>query len=427
MPSKSAGQYRRGTRYSVSYPNLPSLVKKPAHVELRQNQYGHDVLIMKFLMSSDYWTSVLKTGEPVKFSWTNDKSTHEWYGYVNFVTQEYASQRQQEMEVHCVGSTFPMKNRIARTFTNKTIPEIAGILASENGFRFIGKNHPRRFETIQIANQSYWEWLVINAKKIGYGIVIKGMDLYYKPLDDLIDQSMQDVPFLVSYGTQLPTNSMLMDRTLNYLKVYSGDYLENNQHKRSSKLVGGVNPFTGKAFTVSSTPANTGVSLRSELSDVLFSENHSEQVSNDAFSANLLAEGLANLARFSIPAKIRCQGDSRIRPFSPVYVQGTSPMTDGYWLVKEVIHRFALIGDYEIEMTVLSDGFGKVNETEVRKDFSGVIGTIDVEQVLANRQPITTASDVVLDNKGNLYKEIGHGFLRTPARWKALNIEPLGV
>lgn len=427
MTSKGAGQYRRGTRYSVSYPNLPSLVKEPAHVELRQNQYGHDILIMKFLMTSDYWASVLKTGEPVKFSWSNDKSTHEWYGYVNYVTHESAAQRKQEMEVHCVGSTFPMKNQVFRTFSNKSIPEVAGIIASENGFRFIGKNHQRRFETIHIANQSYWEWLVINAKKIGYGIVVKGMDLYYRPLDELIDQSMQDVPFLVSYGTQLPTNSLLLDRTLNYLKVYSGDYLENNQHKRASKLVGGVNPFTSQAFTAISTPAQTGVSLRSELSDVLFSEHHSEQVSNDLPSATLLADGLANLARFSIPARVRCQGDSRIRPFSPVYVEGTSAMTDGYWVVKDVIHRFALIGDYEIEMTVLSDGFGKVNETAIRKDFAGVVGTINVEHVLANRQPIATTSDVVLDNKGNTYKETGHGFLKTPARWKAINLEPVGV
>jgi hypothetical protein len=382
---------------------------------------------MKFLMSSDYWTSVLKTGEPVKFSWSNDKSTHEWYGYVNFVTQEYASQRKQEMEVHCVGSTFPLKDQIARTFTNKSIPEIAGIIAKENGFRFIGKNHARRFETIHISNQSYWEWLVINAKKIGYGIVIKGMDLYYRPLDDLIDQSMQDVPLLVSYGTQLPTNSMLIDRTLNYLKVYSGDHLEHHTHKRANKSVGGVDPFTGKAFTAKATPSTTGIALRNDLSDVIFSERHSEQVSNDQYSATLIAEGLANLARFSISARVRCQGDSRIRPFSPVYVQGTSPMTDGYWVVKEVIHRFALIGDYEIEMTVLSDGFGQVNETDVRKDFAGVVGVISVEQVLSNRQPITTPSDVTLDNKGALYKEVGHGFLKTPARWKALNIEPLGV
>jgi hypothetical protein len=102
-------------------------------------------------------------------------------------------------------------------------------------------------------------------------------------------------------------------------------------------------------------------------------------------------------------------------------------MTDGYWIVKDVVHRFALIGDYEIEMTVLSDGFGKVNETDIRKDFAGVVGTINVEQVLANRQPIATPSDVVLDNKGNTYKETGHGFLKTPARWKAINLEPVGV
>jgi len=420
-------QYRRGTRYSVSFPNLPSLVKQPSHINLVQKQYHHDVLTLKFLMVSEYWVTVLKTGEPVKFTWSNGKSDNEWYGYVNLITKENVAQRKQEMEIQCIGSSFPLKEQVSRAFSFKTIPEVAAIIAKENGLRFVGENHQRRFDDLFIYNQSYWEWLVTNAKKIGYGITLKGLDLHFRPLDKLIDQSMQDVPILASYGTQLPTNSLYFDRNLDYFKVFSGDHVELGTAIRANKQVGGVDPITGKAFVATSNPKDVGIALRSDLSDVIFTEHHSEQVVNDVQSAELTAQGLASLARFSIPAKVKCQGDGRIRPFSPVYIQGTGDSTNGYWVVKEVIHRFALIGDYQIEMTVLSDGLGKDNTTDVRKDVVGVVGTVNVEEALSGKTAVTQSVSVVLDNPSPVYSELNHGFLKTPARWKSLGSELIGV
>ena len=129
----STSKYRRGTTYSVSFPTVPSLTTLPRRVELIQESYRHDILIMEFSKTSDKWFALMKTGVPVKFSWTQGLISNTWVGYVSFTKKTVAGQIEEIMEVHCVGTTFALKDSATKVFRNKTIPQMVDELVTGFG------------------------------------------------------------------------------------------------------------------------------------------------------------------------------------------------------------------------------------------------------------------------------------------------------
>ena len=420
MSSISDVQYRRGTKYKFEFPNIPSFTKLPIQVEIIQKQYAHDVLKLKYLMTSAKWEQLLQTGEPIKFTWENAKSTSVWYGYVYMVTMETAAQRENKMEVVCIGSTFPLKQQVTRVFTNVTIPEVAADIAKEHGFAFIGDNHSRRFDQLVITGESYWEWLVSQAKRIGYGMVIDGMDFLFRPVDQLISQSENNIPVLGFEGTQFPVGTRAVERTLDYFKVTNADALEDDVERRTVKHVGGVDPITGELHISTDNPTDVPKSLREIVAPTLFDEYRNDHVIHNATDAYATAQGLAELARFSNPATIKCQGDSRIRPFAPVVIGGTGASSDGYWMVKEAKHRMSLIGEYQIEALIVTDGRGEVAQEYFKTDGYSRNGQVNVDAVLANGANTASRLDdtsVRLITPNVSVKETDRGSALAPSKW----------
>jgi hypothetical protein len=416
------GQSRRSTPWGVNFPTLPSLSKQPRRVELIQKRGRHDVLVMEFTTVSPIWFDVLKTGIPMEFTWKQKSNTGNWIGYVSHVTKTVISQKENVMEVHCVGSSYPLKERATRVFENSTIPEAIETIGMEFGFKVISDVHTTRFPQLVMAGHSYWEWIQEQVQKIGFAAVVDGMTITVRSIDAFIDQQITNTPLLQTSGSDFPTNTQFFDRTLDYFKVFSGENMENSSgHLRSVKHTAGVDPITKLPFFSSDSPDKVGVNLRSTASDVLFNEYRSDHVANSVQHADDLSTGSANTGRMNLPAKIKCQGDPRIRPWMPVYISGTGSNTDGYWVVLESKHMFARVGDYQIEALIATDGTGKSVETVFRPATGSLVGVVNLsEEIKGNSSTPNTykKSSVKLSVPQMLLKESSQGFHRTPSRWK---------
>jgi phage protein D len=322
------------------------------------------------------------------------------------------------MEVHCISSGFPLKERSNRVFKNKTIPEAAKIIASEHGFNFVGDTHPRRFDQLTMAGHSYWEWLQEQAKRIGFAVVVDGMDLIFKPIDKIFDASLSSVPSMNMFAANLPMNSLAMDRTLDSFKIKNGEHIESNQYNRAVKNVGGVDPLTGKSIRAKSSPNKVGRNTRAKTGDVLFTEHRSDQVANSYDAVSSSANGAAQMARMNIPAKVMGQGDPRMKPYRTVLINGTGEQTDGFWVINEVHHMFHKIGDYQVEMTISTDGSGKLIPDAFRRTPNGSVGTIDLTQAVISGKAISKPTVAKLASKQPVLREGNQGYLRTPSVWK---------
>jgi hypothetical protein len=418
MANLDVTKNRRNTEYSILFPTLPSLSAFPSKAQLIQKPYHHDVLILEFTQTSPTWFEVVKTGVPVQFSWKQGQYSNTWIGYVSFVNKKVAGQIQEPMEVHCVGSTFPLKERTTKVFTNLSISAAVEEIVTNFGFKFVGEDTGVIYDQIAIAGHSYWEWIQEQAKILGYGVVVDKMLFYFRPLDKLIDQFATSVPVLSMLVKETGINSHFLDRTLDSFRVINGEHVEGVGAPRTVKNSGGVDPLTGLPVFSTSSPNTVGNNIKYYTNDVLFSEVLSSSVAHDTRRAVEASEGAAHLGRFNMPAAIKCQGDPRIRPFAPIVVDNTGLLTDGFWIATEVHHKFARIGDYQIEMKATIDGTGIDNITTTRPGTISPVGMVNLVEALNNSGNYTSVANFSLVIKSTVTKETRQGFNRTPAVWR---------
>lgn len=418
----SYGKYRRGTFFSITFPTMPTLDKKPLEVKLTQAQNHHDVLTMTFRQTGNQWFDDIPTGLPVKFTWTTAGISTDWVGYVSYVSKVVTSLRDRTMEVRCVGASFPLKERTTKTFVDKTIPEAVAELASSLGLEYYGDPHPRKFPQLMIAGHSYWEWIQEQAKRIGYAVYVEGVTLYFRDIDKLITQNSIAVPTLSIEDQSSRDGQNIYDRTLEYFKVYKGDFIEDGSALRANKHIGGVDPITQESFLGNASPNDFSKGLRQDTMETLFQEYRTDQVALSSKDAQEAARSAAQLGRFNLPAKVRGQGDYRFRPYATVRVAGTGPTSDGNWVIKEVEHIFDKYGKYMVEMTILTDGIGvSLNE---EAGYQGGLGkdTVNISKILSNSGAITSSRATSSPVLNNPYQETSHkelGFHKSPSRWAA--------
>ena len=412
-------KYRRSTFYKVTFPTAPSLKAAPTSVELKQEKGSHDILTLKFKRPSAFWFQVLKTGTPVVFNWNQNGIVNAWAGYVNVVSKQTASQVEQEFKIVCVGTSYVLKTKSQRVFKNTTITEAVEVIAKEFNFRFVGVPTSRRFETLAIAGQSYWEWLQQQASRIGYTCMVKNGTLYFTPVDNLITRFISNSSVLAAEPVATPSDGKVFDRTLDSFTVLNSDYLDHNLlPQRTARVTSGVNPVTGQVFGASSSPNRHGTALRQKETPTLFSA-YSEEVVHSSTSARYAAYEEARAVQFSTVAHVIGQGDPRMHPYSTVLVQGTGTETDGYWVIASVTHTFAFTGQYSIEGRVMSDGLGKTISTAVRKPDGNTHGTVNLTTAALSglRSNEAAATPLRLISKTPIYVESQQGFSQLGTVW----------
>lgn len=396
------GKFRKGTSYTVEYPTIPTIKIQPKELILTQKQKSHDVLVLNYFGTSLKNSKLLKTGVPIKFSWKQGSRKMEWLGYVSSVSRKAGTQKSKPMKVYCVGSSFVLKQRKTKTYKNKTIPEVAAIIAKQNKLRFVGENHTRRFPQLVISGHSQWEWLHEQANRIGYAMYVQGTNLVFRPVDKLIDEFSSDAPLYQMWSPAIPKQFSQVDRTLDSVDVMVGENIEYFGSSRGTKQVGGVDPVTSKSFTARKSPTSTGSAVRSSVSATLFDDFRTEQVANFSIDAKDAAEGAAQLARFNLPAKAMGQGDPRVHPYRVLFVEGTGEQTDGFWLVHSVVHKMSFSGFYNVELTIAIDGTEQNKKNAKRSQDKGIKGRINLKQLMATQSSFSVADNSYTLNLGDV-------------------------
>lgn len=412
-------KYRRSTGWEVYFPTIPSLFAQPGEVDLFQEHGSHDVLEMLFIRPSGTWEKYLETGTPVVFTWSQGSLTSNWIGYVTHVKAQNAVQERRELKVICSSATYLLKERATKTWTNKSITDVAKLIADEFGLNILTEPSRRKFEQLSITGETYWEWLRHHANKIGYGLTFRGTDLVLKPLDKLLNESTYNSPVLSIRGSYTSANVAALDRTLDDFTLNKSDFNEANDNLFTRKNVSGVNPITSKALSKTATPSNSSASSRTFMPAARFTEFTKEVVHSDSF-ARLAAKDTASNSSFTFIAKARGQGDPRIAPLNAVQILGTGTASDGYWVVDKVHHAFNITGLYEVDMTLRTDGVGNTVSSPFRRAASNTSNTINVEQKVVDslKRDSSSYRPARLNTKTFPVTELNQGFSGGDITWR---------
>ena len=417
--SKKQGKNLRSTRIYVEFPTMPSLADRPSYIDIYQEQYHHEIAVLSFNRTSERRFKDIPTGLPVQVTWAQGRRKKVWIGYVSHVEKTVQGSFEQPMSIHCVGASYPLKERATRTFQNMTVPEVAKLIANEFGMKLVSDNHPTRFSQLSMTGHSYWEWLVEHAKKIGYALYVDGTTIYLERFDRVIARKQTDTALLFFDGKYLPPRSRHVDRTLHYFKVLKGDGIETNQFLRTNKVTAGVSPYSTSITSKEVAPNQTGIGVREITSDVLFKEYRNDVVAQDPDIARELAKAAASMSRFNIPAKVKCIGDVRISPFVPVQILGTGTKTDGMWITQKVRHNIRSNGEYDIEAVVLTDGTGANNSYGARVNVVNQVGYVNTSEALREGGILKPDSKFYISSGVGKVSPAGAGFTKDRARWKA--------
>jgi hypothetical protein len=209
---------------------------------------------------------------------------------------------------------------------------------------------------------------------------------------------------------------MIVSPTLDLFKPRIGDHFDKSLHSRKEKVISGVDPVTGKFYSVSSSPETTGKNLRQDTKAPLFKQNLPTVISGDKEIAKTFAKGHAELSRFSITAEGSGQGDPRFAPYKTIEINGTGDTTDGFWVIQKATHFVAWDGRYTVDFTCISDGTGGNKSTSSRPSGSETFPIVKINTTGKPKKPTSTK----LTAKTAMLSQSNAGFKLTPRRWTGL-------
>jgi phage protein D len=344
--------------FTVNFPTMPTFSPEFRGMRLIQKQYKHDILVLYSHDLSDTVLQTLPTGVPIEVTIRVNSQAKIWRGFVSFVAREEGSGVEFTTRVHCLGSSFPLKKRDNRVFSNVSISEAVAIIAEENGFEAFIEPHPEKFAQLTMAGHSYWEWMVEQAKRIGYTLRVDGSALWFQSVDSTIAASLTDSPEFTQESSY-PKNGASKERNMTFFRVLRGDYIETPGEINTEKAVSGVNTSSGTTFAADSMNEEYRTQLREGSDRARFTEYRSDQVVPSLRSAQFRSAGIRSLARYTVPAQAHVAGNPKIIPFGTIQVTGVNEYLDGYWVVSEVEHYLQAIGTYTSEVRLLGDGKGR--------------------------------------------------------------------
>jgi len=409
-------QNRAGSKFTVTYPDFPSVIIQPHNVSIHQEIGSQDVVELSYTRFNAFYQKVLKTGVPVSITWKNDKTSGTFIGYVMDVTPVVQQSIYRPTIIRCIGASLSLKEGGYKIWKNQTGAQIVSSIAKGFGLKPVVTEDNVIFSQQSLAGHTHWEKLQEIAKRKGYVAQCYGTELHFHPLDKMIDVAMTTIPifsFTEPYGT--PWSSVL-SQTLDHFRPTSGDFFSHANNKRTTKTVSIVDPITAKLTTYSHKANTVGKNLRQTTKDPLFKETLPGVVTGTEKMAESLASAHAQLSRFSIHAEGRGQGDPRVAPYRTIEINGTGSTTDGFWIIKKVVHKMILDGRYSMEFTCMSDGLD-------RNISSGSRPAIASKATVRNLNYETTTGTTVkptsvkLNAVSPLISQTNAGWNVTPRRW----------
>lgn len=405
------------------YPEFPTFKLTPMNFTLIQEERSHDVLIIRYQLFGGWYNKALQTGTPVKVTWQNSrKAKGAFFGHVMSVKRKKAPQLDQELEVRCVSSSFPLKNTASNIWQNKTVPEVVKSIGKKTGMKVVVSPNSMRFSQLSQFGTSYWQFLQELAYKVGFACYVQNSTIYFLDLDTVLKKKSTSMPLLSfsSDGVEgfMPQFHAPIEKTLDFFEPMLGDYIEDDdQPTRARKHITAVDPITGKSYDSQNDPKK-GQTTRKKSAQVVFDDNTSFDVANSKMAADNLTKAKSARARFHIPAKFEAQGDPRIRPYGFVEVTGIDSTNDGVWMVRSVTHEVSRRGHYSCYGVVTSEGRGQSEKSSTRYKNGTAIPTLNLADY-GDGDSLSLPSAPSLTKPLFAYNEQDTGYEVSPRTWRA--------
>lgn len=411
-------QNRYDNNFKVVFPDFPGFTQAPYSLTLTQSMGKHDVIEIFYSTINISYLKSLTTGVAVEITWSNDKVLETFVGYVSDLEYPTSSAIQKPLTITCLGASYPFKEKRQKIWKNATASEVATELATFNKLKPVVTKSDIRFPQISFSGHSQWQKLQELAKTIGFACQVIGVELHFHPIDVIIDKFLTTVPVMAFLDPHITPMNQFASQTLDHFETVQGDFGNFRGNTKATKVVGGVDPLTGKIYKSTSSPTSVGKNIRAKNKDPLFYDIDTSAVIIDGITSQNLANANAQLGRLSIPGYGFGQGDPRIAPWRTVEVRGTGEASDGFWIVSSAIHTLNADGKYNVEFNCVTDGSGSNKTSALRPSSAGTVPTVNLTQAITTGANVPTTYK--LSNPAPMINQVSTGYNVVPRRWVAV-------
>lgn len=409
-------QNRTGSKFKVTYPDFPTMNIPPHHIKIYQETGSQDVVELSYTRFNPFFQKVLKTGVPIQITWSNDKASETFIGYVMDVTPVVQQSLYNPTIVRCISASLALKEGGYKIWRNKTAAQVVTDVASKFRLKPVVTEDNTIFSQHSMHGHTHWEKLQEIARRKGYVCHAYGSELHFHPIDKMINLAMTTIPVLSFMETYTNPWASVMSQTLDHFKPTGGDFFSHAENKRTTKTVSVIDPLTASLSTFAKNANGVGKALRENTKDPLFKEVLSGVIAGTKKMAESLSEAHAQLSRFSIHAEGRGQGDPRMAPHRTIEINGTGSVTDGFWVIKKIVHMLTVDGRYQVEFTCMADGTEKNKSNAFRPSTAGPVPTRNLNQELLTGTTVK-ATSVKLNGATPMIAQTAAGWKVTPRRW----------
>jgi hypothetical protein len=411
-------QNRYGNNFKVVFPDFPGFDQTPYSLTITQSMGKHDVMEIHYSTINISYLKALSTGVAVEITWTNDKVSGTFVGYVSDLEYPTSSAIQKPLTITCLGASYPLKEKRQKIWKNATASEVAIDIARFNKLKPVVTPSDIIFPQISFSGHSQWQKLQELAKTIGYACQVIGVEMHFHPIDVIIDEFLTTIPVLAFLDPHITPMNQFASQTLDHFESVQGDFGNFRGNTKATKIVGGVDPLTGKIYRSTSSPTSVGKNIRTKSKDPLFYDIDTSAVVIDGITSQNLANANAQLARLSIPGYGFGQGDPRIAPWRTVEVRGTGEASDGFWIVANVVHTLNADGKYNVEFNCVTDGIGANKTSALRPSSAGTVPTVNLTKAITTGA--NTPTTYKLSNPAPMVNQVSTGYNVVPRRWVAV-------
>lgn len=322
-------------------------------LEVHQAIREHDTVVLTAEAQLPSVFDTLASGTPIAVQYNNtymDMSAT-FYGYITHIKPLQDSGKNVfRRQIIAVAASRDFRRTGNEVWRNKTVPEIIKDIGKTFGFKVVTKQHPLRRKQTAQSGMTYWEFMSKMAKRIGYVLRVEGSTIFFLPLKSHVKSFRSRAPYLSNYQGVAPD----LYPTLLSLTAWAGDTSDDEDDLSDAAVVVAVEPVRGTVHRVRQAP-ESAVGRRPTVS-AKYTKYQNTVVAHSREDAKNLAKGMADNGMMALDAKITAIGDPGLSPYRPVYVQANESELNGWWIVKEAVHRMNRVtGEYMTEAVVSTD------------------------------------------------------------------------
>lgn len=341
---------------SVTYPTMRAREATPLEVRIVQEEFKHDTAIVRVISTSK--KPQYRAGTSVLIEWATGRDRATFTGFVHHVEQHDSG-----LEVWCKASSTRFDSGLQTVYRYRTATSVAGEIARQLNFDVDITGHGRVFDSLTATGGRTWEFLIANAKEIGYSLYAKNTRLVMHPRLQMTTRFGSQAPVFYA-GDEGDRGSLFRFDPIDGAQV-PGKF-------RHANVFTGTDSRTGRPFRVVGQPASGQLAKTQYGTSGL--TYHNLNVSTPT-EARWKAKALAELDRFNMTAKVLTDGNPRVHQTWPVLLAGDiDGQYIGKWFVHRVVHRL-VPREYTMEMELGRDSHGT----------SGVIPDPRARRVVATR------------------------------------------